>query len=344
LLNSSAAFIWEKLRLGLAPDQIGFSLAEAYRLSEEIAQRDVLATLRQWDDLLAPRGASQSVWPEAAPVSRQKARSSYCWKGVSFHVDLDSAELEAEIRPRLSELQVEQGAPEFTLCLTTNEDEIRLHYLSKHGDCEMVGSEVGISAARAILLQEIVRRANGAADWLAILHAGACGNESSCVIFPAASHSGKSTLAAVLMQRGLTFYSDDSVALQKDSFRIPCMPFGLAIREGSWDLIESRFPDFLRTPVENRFGERIRFLHPKPHGNLARAVAIVFTEYRPGAGFSLQCLNTLETLLRLQDSGFWVDPHQEEIGSFLVWLQSLPGYQLTYDDVDQVSEWISSFL
>ena len=164
------------------------------------------------------------------------------------------------------------------------------------------------------------------------------------MVFPAASHSGKTTLAAVLMQSGLTFYADDSVALEKETLEIPAMPFGLAIREGSWPLLAERFPGFGQLPVIERFGQQIRFIYPSITQTSAATSAIVFTRYEPDAALSIQPLSTMEALIRLKESGFWVEHKRESIQTFLVWIESLPCYEMTYADVDAARQFILSLL
>jgi hypothetical protein len=339
LMNPSAAFIWQKLRLGVASDQIGLSLAEAYCIPTGRAHSDVLSAIQQWDACFDRQTGNPPSYRPTTCGRERETVTHYSWNGFHFTIELDSFELEAEIHPRLEKLLAPSSEPAFGFRLTTAEDAIHIH-----SGAEYIGTECHVSAARAILLQEIVRRAQGSRQWLSILHAGACGDDSTCVIFPAESHSGKSTLAAVLMHRGLTFYADDSVAIEKGTLQIPCMPFGLAIREGSWSLISERFPGFLNSPVLNRFGENIRFLYPSSHEDRGDAASMVFSTYRLGAPFSTRRLNTLETLLRLQESGFWVEPQRESVESFLAWLESLPCYELTYDDVDQAGDFISRLL
>ena len=105
-----------------------------------------------------------------------------------------------------------------------------------------------------MLLQEIVRNCRGS-ESLAVFHAGACGSDSRSVVFPAGTQSEKSTLAALLMKMGLTFYSDDSVLLERDTLSVPCMPFALMVREGSWDALGRRFPELQEAPIVSRFGQ-----------------------------------------------------------------------------------------
>ena len=182
----------------------------------------------------------------------------------------------------------------------------------------------GVGATRAVLLQEIVRSCRGR-DCLAVFHAGACGSNSRCVVFPAGTQSGKTTLAAVLMKMGLTFYSDDSVLLERDTLSVPVMPFALTVREGSWDVLNPRFPELQDLPILPRYGQRVRFLPPvrmKGDGQCGQVAAIVFVRFNPESATEIGPVDTLQTLLRLQESGFWVAHDQQSIRAFLAWIQS----------------------
>lgn len=356
LLNPSAAFIWAELSQGSSPDRISTRLADAFQISVEVARRDVDSTLDDWTrTALIPPKPTESRFTEPRPVGSGTGASSknrlqipaaetiaatYLLNDKHFRITLDSPELESEIAPRLAALRTPDTEPHFTISLTTVEDKIYV----RCGN-EPISVEPNVSAARAILLQEIVRRTSSLPrKWLSLLHAGACGNGRSCVIFPAASHSGKTTLATVLMLSGLTFYADDSVALENETLKIPVMPFGLPIREGSWPLLAERLPGFKSLPVIERFGQQVRFLYPPVHQTSVPAAAMVFPSYQPGAEFSIQPLNTLQTLIHLKESGFWVEAKPESITVFVNWLESLRCYQMTYAEVDQAGHFITTLL
>ena len=192
----------------------------------------------------------------------------------------------------------------------------------------------------------IVRSCRGR-DWLAIFHAGACGSNSRCVVFPASTQSGKTTLAAVLMKTGLTFYGDDSVLLERDGLSVPAVPFALMIREGSWDVLCPRFPELRDAPILSRFGQSIRFLQPtamKQDGPCGQVAAMVFVQFKPDGANEIGSLDTLQTLLRLQESGFWVAHDEQSIRGFLDWLHSTPCFSMSYSDVDQAASIISRFV
>jgi hypothetical protein len=301
-LNPSAGFIWSELRSGSSTDLIGTRLAQAFGIPVETARRDVESTLEHWERTILAPG------------------TTYRLNNRLFRITLDSPELEAEILPRLVHLATE-GEPDFNLA----------------------AAEQTVSAARAILLQEMVRLSGGY-DWLALLHAGACSNGSACVVFPAPSGSGKTTLSAVLAQSGLAFHADDSVGIPKDipkgKPRIPPMPFGLAIREGSWPILASRIPGFGALPVTTRFGQQVRFLPPAPHTGPVPAAALVFPLYDPAAATTITPLQPLDTLIHFKEAGFWVEHTPQSIQAFLDWVQSLPSYRLVYSDVDEAVAFI----
>jgi hypothetical protein len=173
------------------------------------------------------------------------------------------------------------------------------------------------------------------ADWLAILHAGACGNDTACVVMPAATASGKSTLTTALMRSGLRFFSDDSAAIDRTTLQVVALPFALMLREGSWRVLAPYVPDLSAAPILERNGDRVRFLAPSSMVQSGRVTpkCLLFVQYQQGASPNLRKLTAFESLLGLQQSGFWL-PHEERtIRSFLSWVQSMPSFHLTYSSL-----------
>ncbi len=341
-LNPSAGFIWTELRRGSATQRIAARLAAVFNIPADIALRDVSATLEQWSEtlLMARERPQESSEPMRLPP-RVPLGSAFDYRlnGRRFRIVLDSTELEAEIVPRLIHLTTLPAPPDFTLSLITGADAIHL-FRGIHS----FATEETVSAARAILLQEMVRLSRGECEWLALLHAGACGAGSKCVVFPAATNSGKSTLTAVLMQSGFAFYADDSVAVRKSTLHIPPMPFGLAIREGSWPVVAAHFPGLDALQVTERFGQQVRFLPPAAEGEPVPAAALVFPLYDPDSATSITRLDTLDALIRLKESGFWVEHTRESIRTFIDWVESLPCYHIVYSNVEDAVTFVRTIL
>ena len=313
--------------------------ASTYGISADLAEHDVTRTLEDWRSglLSEPRASpAKSAVPAELVSSRADIFSrDYLIHSKNVRVILQTAELAEEIAPRLDSLPHAPSVPDFTFKVVEAPDGFRIFC-----DARYVGSEEALTAARGVLLQEIVRRCRDR-DCLAIFHAGACGSDSRCVVFPAGTQSGKTTLAAVLMKKGLTFYSDDSVILERGTLSVPVMPFALMVREGSWNVLTPRFPELQAAPIASRYGQRVRFLPPlgtKQDGHCGQVGAIVFVRFQPDAANELSAVDSLQTLLRLQESGFWVAHEEQSIRAFLAWVQSTPSFTLNYSDVDQAAE------
>jgi len=337
ILSPSARLIWDILKTGAPFAELVREFASTYDIPTDLAALDVTRTLDHWRLGLL---AHQRNWFSRAAARAGYSSNSdvfagdYCVLGKSVRVILQTSELAEEIVPRLESLPHAPSAPDFTFRVI--EDADAFHVFA--GEC-CVATEETAGATRAVLFQEIVRCCRGR-DCLAVLHAGACGFNSRCVVFPGGTQSGKTTLAAVLMKTGLTFYSDDSVLLERDTLSVPAMPFALMVREGSWDLLYPRFPHLRDAPIVTRFGERVRFLPPagtEGDDSCGYAAVIVFVRFRPGASNEINILDPLQTLLRLQQSGFWVAHDEESIRAFLIWIQSTISYEMTYSDVDQAA-------
>ena len=345
ILSPSARLIWELFKTGAPFPEVVQHFASAYDIAGTVAEQDVSRTLDEWrSGLLAHRRLS-STWstaPAEVPTSSGAAffTRDYLIQGKNVRVVLETSELVDEIAPRFESLPHAPSAPDFTFRVVQEPDGFRVFC---DGCC--VGNEAGVTAARGVLLQEIVRVCR-ARDCLAVFHAGACGSSSKCILFPAGTQSGKTTLAAVLMKMGLTFYGDDSVLLERDTFSVPIMPFSLMIREGSWDVLYPRFPELRDAPIVSRYGQLIRFLSPagmKQYGHCEEVGALVFVRYQPDAANEIETLDLLQTLLRLQQSGFWVAHDEESIRAFLKWIQATASFTLIYSDVDEAASIIRRF-
>jgi hypothetical protein len=346
ILSPSARLIWDILKTGLPLADLVREFASICHIPAELAAQDVARTLEKWRAGLLSRPRSSSLGITAtrsAPASDGPDFFSrdYLVQGKNVRIILQTSELAEEIAPRLASLPAAPSAPDITFRVAGEPDGFHIFC----GQC-YVGTEAGVTAARGVLLQEIVRSCR-ARESLAVFHAGACGSHSRCVVFPACTQSGKTTLAAVLMQMGLTFYSDDSVILERDTLAVPRMPFGIMVREGSWNVLSPRFPELLNAPVVWRYGQRVRFLPPagvNQDGYSERVGAIVFIRFQPAAANEISPLDSLEALLRLDQSGFWVAHDQQSIRAFLDWIQSTPSFTLTYSDVDQAAALIRDLI
>jgi hypothetical protein len=352
LLNGTARFVWEALTGGAASADIAQDFAAQYGLPETLARRDVEATLTNWSrDLLSSSARNGTPHVESSSVLARFESSgaviemNCVLNGHGFRVLMESGDLVEEIAPRLARAVVPHlppGAPFITFALANGDDRI---FVFRDGVC--IAEEEKTSAARAILLQEITSHCDPDRETRAIIHAGACGTASGCVILAGPSHAGKSTLCAALMAGGFFCYSEDSAVLDRQ-FKVSGMPFPLMLRESSWPILDSRFASFMEGAcIQERWGCKVRFLPSNLPANDSPAVvpgALVFVDYQPSVATSLLPLTPFEALVALQKGGFWVEHDRETIAGFLSWIAQLDRYRLTYSAIDEASQAVAGLL
>jgi hypothetical protein len=340
ILNASARFIWTGFQVGEPQHFLAERFAEHFGIPFSQASSDVASTFDAWSEtLLSPIRATQSVALPPLPPANYSFSRDYSLGSKHFRLLTADPDFVEEIAPRLAHLAAKPQSPDFTFSVFRQEDLIWVF----SGEA-FLAAEPLASTARTILLEEMARLAHPGADWLAILHAAACANNGECIILPAATNSGKSTLTAALMHSGLQILSDDSAPLDRQSLQIYPLPFALMLREGSWKVLERYFPQLSAIPTQSRHGDHVRFLPPPSDqpADPAKAKCLVFVQFEPGAEALLQPLTPFESLLGLQKSGFWVPHNRESIGAFLAWYQSLPAYELRYSDLSEAVRLIHS--
>ena len=288
------------------------------------AEEDLRLTFESWSNWKRPL-----TRPVPSPTKIPSGPAQYAVNGTTFHTSFATAEIAAELTPRLARLEftpkTDDADHSFHLCETPEGTAIYRNGVH-------IGTEALVTGARAILLQELTRLAVPNRDFLLILHAGAVGTQDACVILAGASFSGKSTLCAALMQSGLLCYSDDSACLTTD-FEVAGMPFALSLREGSWHL----FPNL----------ERPRFIPSNLNGTSPTAppVALIFVDYQPDAvATTFEPVPTFDALVALQESGFWVEHSKPTITAFLDWISRLPIYRLRYSKINEAIAQVHSLL
>jgi hypothetical protein len=325
LLSPVARLLWNELQRGIELDQVVADFAARFGILPEVARRDVEATVAAWQqDLLAPLRPPLDLKPgvvEAGVVEEGEMRSIDCIvNGQPIRVLLESGDVWKEIAPRLEPLRMDGLSPQRNFAVMNSASDV---LVLRDGVC--VGKEENTAGARALLLQAIVSLSEPAA----ILHAGGCGG----VLLAGHTHSGKSTLCAALMARGLPYHCDDSAVLDQE-YRVAPMPFPLMLRQGSWPLLEAQFPVLNDAPVFSRWGTDVRFLTPVQPSGPSVVTALVFIKHEAVTKTHLAELSVFDCLLALQRSGFWVEHTQASIERFLGWLAGIRRYNLDYSKLD----------
>lgn len=348
LLNSSARIAWDEWGAGASLDEIAHKFAAVFALPLSVARRDIDRLLTDWSrTLLAPPQPPAGLPPQPTHAlfgNSARVEIQCIVNGCGFRISLEPGDLVEEIVPRLAHAIVPHlppGATVHTFRLVNGDDRV---FVFRDGLC--LAEEKKTSGARVILLQEMTRLCAPGRELTAILHAGACGTDSSCVILAGASHAGKSTLCAALMAQGLLCYGDDSAVVDREC-RVAGMPFPLIVRKSSWPLLSSRLRSIEHSPIQRRQGADVRLLPsnlPLNGSPSVPAKALVFVDYQPDAKTRLQPLTAFESLLNFQTSGFWVKQDPASIERFLAWISGLERFRLTYSSIEDAVETLGSFV
>ncbi len=349
-LNQAATIVWKSFAAGEPACRAAHGLVAAFDITERQAEQDARALLGDWE----ARGWQWRALPHKTPRSTAKRRDlkvsraaadradciDYALNGHSFRIcyPTDSDE---PIRTLLSAWKTEGVgvAPCFRLIAGGVE---RYTLLRDH---EVLLDEVPAIEARRLLLHTVACLVHGTERLAAVLHAGAMSDGQHAVIMAARSGSGKSTLCAALIGEGLRYCSDDFLPIRAGDSRVLPFPTTLNLKEGSWSLFRSRYPQLAR--LDNR-GSHDRWAPDSPCPGAPTqggypACALVFPRYRSGAELHVAKLVPPVALSRLSEAGVWLGPPPHDpadIRSFLRWIGTLPAHELTYGDMEPAVRWI----
>lgn len=185
--------------------------------------------------------------------------------------------------------------------------------------------------------------------YLLALHASVVSDGCRTIVLAGRSSSGKSTLAASLLARGYRLFSDEVALLARDG--LVSIPLALCLKEGSWPLLVSDFPDLAAQSVHIRLdGVRLRYLKP---GNIAfaesgdnrRATHLCFPCFQPGGAAELERLSPVDAMRRLSETGYTVpDLTVENADQIVDWMCGLSCFSLTYSSTEEALRLLDAVL
>jgi hypothetical protein len=279
--NTTATFIWCHLEDGLPPATIAERVSEVFGLPAVEAAGHVELSLRQWRDLgligRAPaalpdvesgvRKVRRQPSSRAAPARRPAVASrSYRLLDTSFRLSFSSRRLLAECEPVLSPILDSRGGAREELQLVATRDRIVLCHNGVAIDDSPTFDGVVPMLKAALVLFGLDR-----SDDFAAIHSACLARNGHCFLIPGESGQGKSTLSASLVAAGFTLLGDDTIVLARDTLDARAVPFSICLKEGSWPLLASRFPELATRPVHNRSdGKLVRYLAPSRKGRWAK--------------------------------------------------------------------------
>ncbi|MBE9568975.1 MAG: PqqD family peptide modification chaperone [Proteobacteria bacterium] len=366
-LNPSASFLWCCYEEGLPEEQMVAELVDAFQINEAQAQRDLAATLSEWQKLGLLGGSPESrssagndgtgvgETDEAlidtvciGILSGSGVIRYYRILGQVIEIQYSDEALLKTAGMALGSLLVEVTATSqhnFTVARAEN------GFVIKHGE-QLVEHCRAIEELAPLVLAQVISRVYLDTSCLLGLHAAAVGKRGHCIAMPAVSGSGKSTLTAALAASGFDYYTDELVLVMNDSYQLMTAPVGMGIKPGSWPLLSDYYPELETLPVCPRpDGKQVRYLAaPRAicasvdDGNHIRA--LVFPVYAPGQSACLAPVSTADAICRLTAAGYDVDGglSRNTVEELIGWIGEQDCYELLFDDLEEAIAIIDGLL
>jgi len=169
--------------------------------------------------------------------------------------------------------------------------------------------------------------------WLMTVHASAITNGRKTLLIPAEQGSGKTTMAALLQDKGFKLVSDDFVPIDRSSNAYP-FPIAMSVKQGSVELLSSIYPDLEQKPMNFITPEKcVRYLNPEIKGVFETQAfpvkEFVFIRYDKNIDFELIKLDPISGVKLLLEQA-WVTAIEGSPQILFEYLSKWSFYQLTY--------------
>jgi hypothetical protein len=173
------------------------------------------------------------------------------------------------------------------------------------------------------------------------LHAGVVSFGDGCMLLPAPTGSGKTTLTAGLVRAGATYYSDEIAVLDAVTLAVIPVPLSLTVKDGSLEPVRQLHPEVdTLTPHVREDSVRVRYLPPPAaalpaSGASMRARWIVFPRYATDAATSLRPIDRPAALRQLLEESYIPagSLNRARVESLVGWMREVDCYELTFSSL-----------
>lgn len=291
----------------------------------------VIEGINQWKPLYIPEFDKENValLKETPPFSVRY----YSINGKIIRFHFQSQLYEHYLHPLLQHIESVTASSEFILFeLFGYNDRVVLR--SNH----QVKGNWNIDDSHLIIGMVFLQLINAAfdkkdQDWMAVIHASAVTNGSKTMVFTASPGSGKSTIAAMLQQKGFSIVSDDFLPIERLTQHAFPFPSAISVKEGATELLSAWYPSLMgqQEPQRSRTNKIVRYLPVTGKAIQAAVKEIIFIKYDPAIDFEMEKLPRTEALKMLLDET-WTSPSAENASQFLDWYCGISCYRLTYSN------------
>jgi hypothetical protein len=184
-------------------------------------------------------------------------------------------------------------------------------------------------------------KAVNAYDFLLNLHAGVVSTGQSCILLPAPSGSGKSSLTAALVHAGFSYFSDEVGLIERGTLHIVPVPLAVCVKSTGFEVMSRYYPAIATLPAHKREdGKAVVYVPPQP-GQIRRDPGFVshifFPQYAAGAATKLEPLSRPVAFTRLMDQcvALRCRLDSDNVREIVRWISKIDCYSLTFSSLDE---------
>jgi len=353
-LNTAATFIWLALERNERRDQIVAGLRSTFGVETESAEAQLAEALSAWRTFGFFSGRPQ-------PRQQRRKRRRLLWRmgrAPSLHgpdrvqrrcvvlkrriqLDLPSGIIDELLRPVFLHLEVSEAGDlpvdlhvavgrTSTGFFIAADDRVRYRNLRPDQLAPLV---------KALAFSYCIDRS----EFSFAIHAGAVCDTQRTLVLPGAAGSGKTSLTAALVHRGLSYLSDDLILLDPKTLSLSGVPFSICVKEAGLDLLGPKFPA-LYDQVSHRRpdGMVVRYLPPPadrvhdPSTPAPEPAWLVFPHYDPQGPTELTALTASAALRKLlSTSTLSTDLTHAQVAGLLERIRGVEAFDLSVSDLEQ---------
>jgi hypothetical protein len=188
--------------------------------------------------------------------------------------------------------------------------------------------------------REVVRQSQ---DRL-LIHASGVSHRGTAVVFPAPMESGKTTLAAGLVRTGLSYITDETVAIVPASAAVEPFPRAMSVDRGSWTVLADLRPDVpqgIAPYVGDQWQVPPLGIRPDSVAGFCSVGFVISPRYRGGEATKLSRMSRAEAVRELAEHAF----NFQSFGSaglqlLAALVRGADCYRLQVGDLDEACELI----
>jgi len=213
-------------------------------------------------------------------------------------------------------------------------------------DGRYITRTAGQTAAAVYVLWHVNRSVVRESSRYVLVHAAAAVRDGRAVLLPAAMESGKTTLVAGLLRRGLDYLTDEALGIDTGSGLAHPYPKSLSVDPGSWEVLadlEPSLPGHLalfaitQWQVDPRNVRRDVISGPCPIGT------VITPRYQEGAATELLPISRAEGLALLVENAFNFATHGAAgLDALAAALETAECYRLTFGSLDEACDAVLS--